>query len=193
MGSIFGDYQTLFKLTANCHYEAKNEELDPVTRKPLDSSFMCCLGKTFLDIAELYPKTAENIRQRAIERRAIHMHYMIQAENSAEELNLEQIRRSSEQSIDDNHQNIVEESELDLNIAERVSPFTTAVESGSFPQISDLPQSFYDEPTFFKDEHYTQSHDDAEKDVEAICKSVMEVLEGMQNACSMIAAKKKYA
>ena len=44
---------------------------------------MCVEKRTFLDLCELYPKTAENLKMRGLERRAVYLKYMKQEDSNA--------------------------------------------------------------------------------------------------------------
>lgn len=43
------------------------------------SKFMGCERGVVEELCELYPKTAENLKQRALEKRHVYMHYMRKA------------------------------------------------------------------------------------------------------------------
>ena len=76
--SYFGDYQILYNLKSNIVFktlphldERKNGPADPMP----DIIFMCISKKDLLDLCELFPQTAENIKRRSLERR---LRFMIQ-------------------------------------------------------------------------------------------------------------------
>lgn len=72
-GCIFGDYFVLFNLDSNIAFKvASNEENIP-------AKFMACDRKVVDELCALYPQTAENLKQRSLEKRAIYLHYMLKA------------------------------------------------------------------------------------------------------------------
>ena len=81
-GNIFGDYQVLFDLQSNIIYEvaARDDvEADPEDPDPsvnINSKFMGCEAGVVEELCELYPKTAENLKMRSLEKRAVYHYYM---------------------------------------------------------------------------------------------------------------------
>lgn len=63
--SFFGDYQILLNLKSIYNYRTyfKSGQEYELTK------LMCVHYKTFLEICELYPKTADNFKTRSLERR----------------------------------------------------------------------------------------------------------------------------
>lgn len=71
-GSIFGDYQVFYELNSNMIIKTFSDDEMSI---PL-SKFMGCERGVVEELCELYPKTAENLKQRALEKRHVYMHYM---------------------------------------------------------------------------------------------------------------------
>lgn len=71
-GSIFGDYQVFYHLNSNMIIKTFSDDEMSI---PL-SKFMGCERGVVEELCELYPKTAENLKQRALEKRHVYMHYM---------------------------------------------------------------------------------------------------------------------
>lgn len=72
--SYFGDYQILFKLKSIFNYKTylRYDRMRSPTeneRRELTTVFMCLDAKIFLNLCELYPKTATNLKFRSLERR----------------------------------------------------------------------------------------------------------------------------
>lgn len=72
--SYFGDFQILFDLKSNMIYKTLETIDDDKTKgqqsEPLsDILFMCVEKQKVLELCELFPQTAENIKERARERR----------------------------------------------------------------------------------------------------------------------------
>ena len=72
--SFFGDYQTLFELKSVYNYKTYvryDRTKSPTDNEKVDSItvFMCIDKKVFMNLCELYPKTASNLRFRGLERR----------------------------------------------------------------------------------------------------------------------------
>jgi len=72
--SFFGDYQVLFELKSVYNYKTyvKYDRLKSPTENENETSttvFMCIDKKVFTNLCELYPKTANNLRFRGLERR----------------------------------------------------------------------------------------------------------------------------
>ena len=63
--SYFGDYQIIYDLKSNIVFRAANLQEN--------TFFMCVSKKVFLNLCELFPSTAENIKARSLERRAFFM------------------------------------------------------------------------------------------------------------------------
>ena len=63
--SIFGDYQIICDLKSNIVY--KTAKHAPSTR------FMCVTRKVFMNLCDLFPVTAENLKVRGLHKR---MHYL---------------------------------------------------------------------------------------------------------------------
>lgn len=61
--SIFGDYQIICDLKSNIVFQTVS------TLAGGDTRFMCVSKKVFLRLCDLFPVTAENIRNRALLRR----------------------------------------------------------------------------------------------------------------------------
>jgi hypothetical protein len=77
-GHIFGDYQVFFDLSSNIHFQVAPDEehefVDPLSTKM--TTFMCCDKAVVQDLCELYPRTAENLKLRSLEKRAVFLHCM---------------------------------------------------------------------------------------------------------------------
>ena len=73
--SYFGDYQILFNLKSNLEF--KTFSPDSLDNKAIKSQlntlpyiiFMCVKDETFQDLCSLFPLTAKNLKQKALERR----------------------------------------------------------------------------------------------------------------------------
>lgn len=63
--SIFGDYQIISDLKSNIVFKTAKHE--PQTR------FMCVSKKVFMNLCDLFPVTAENLKARGLQKR---MHYL---------------------------------------------------------------------------------------------------------------------
>lgn len=74
-GSIFGDYQVFYDLNSNMIIKTFSDDDMSI---PL-SKFMGVQRGVVEELCELYPKTAENLKQRALEKRHVYMHYMRKA------------------------------------------------------------------------------------------------------------------
>jgi hypothetical protein len=76
--SFFGDYQMLFELKSVYNYKTYvkyDRTLSPCQNEAQQATtvFMCLNKNVFKDLCELYPKTADNLKLRGLERReAIH-------------------------------------------------------------------------------------------------------------------------
>ena len=73
-GTVFGDYQVFYGLNSNMTVRTVIDENVPI------SKFMGCERGVVEDLCDLYPKTAENLQQRALEKRHVWMHYMRKAD-----------------------------------------------------------------------------------------------------------------
>ena len=70
--SYFGDYQILLSLKSNCEFktcEEPPEDKKIATNMPSDTTFYCIKNETLLELCDLFPQTAENLKYRAHERR----------------------------------------------------------------------------------------------------------------------------
>lgn len=69
-GTIFGDYQIFYDIKSAMGYEVAKKNLLGQSHGEA-ATFMCCTEDVFEHLCYLYPKTAENLRQKSLERRAI--------------------------------------------------------------------------------------------------------------------------
>lgn len=74
--SYFGDFQILLELKSNMEYktppvpkETENEHVHKFIDNMPDIQLMCVSKEKLLQLCDLFPQTAENIKQRARERR----------------------------------------------------------------------------------------------------------------------------
>jgi len=71
--SYFGDYQILYNLKSNIVFKTlahTPDEKKPATNEPMpDIIFMCISKDALLELCDLFPQTAENIKRRSLERR----------------------------------------------------------------------------------------------------------------------------
>ena len=71
--SYFGDYQILYNLKSNIVFKTlahTPDEKKPTTNEPMpDIIFMCISKDALLELCDLFPQTAENIKRRSLERR----------------------------------------------------------------------------------------------------------------------------
>lgn len=64
--STFGDYQILFNLKSNLVFKTHK---DPEQEYGPDIIFMCVAKDVLLELCDLFPQTAENIKRRSLEAR----------------------------------------------------------------------------------------------------------------------------
>lgn len=161
-GTIFGDYQSIFKLTSNINFQAAPDIPGFVPDEKMPVSLMCCATKTFHEICELYPKTFEDLKRRALERRAVHMHYLMQAEAQPSE----QMGSVGSFTVDDGapvvSRSSMKKQQTDVETPEaskRISPFSECEDFrvDMFPDVSLLPAEYFENPEFFPDEYYKKS------------------------------------
>ena len=69
--SYFGDYQILYNLKSNLVFKTMEPEMEDSNQNPeFNSIIFMCIDKTLLlDLCDLFPQTAENIKRRSKERR----------------------------------------------------------------------------------------------------------------------------
>ena len=67
--SYFGDFQILFDLKSNLIYKTHEQPLKNEQEVLPDILFMCVEKKKIQQLCSLFPQTAENIKERARERR----------------------------------------------------------------------------------------------------------------------------
>ena len=71
--SYFGDYQILHNLKSNIIFRtltpASTDESKRKKEQEMDILFMCIDREVLLELCELFPQTAENIKKRSLERR----------------------------------------------------------------------------------------------------------------------------
>ena len=78
-GNIFGDYQVICDLVSNISFNVAHRVSGDEYGQPgeaVNSKFMCCEKGVVEDLIELYPNTGENLRMRALEKRAVFLYYM---------------------------------------------------------------------------------------------------------------------
>ena len=75
--SVFGDYQILYKLKSNIVFKTAYAN-NRLSREQNTTFLMCVEKRTFLDLCELYPKTAEDLKVRALEKRQVYLKYLNQ-------------------------------------------------------------------------------------------------------------------
>lgn len=75
-GNVFGDYQIINDLTSNIIFKVGFKEDSENEGQGLNSKFMGCERGVVEDLCDLYPKTAENLKMRSLEKRAIYLYYM---------------------------------------------------------------------------------------------------------------------
>lgn len=71
--SYFGDYQILHNLKSNIIFRTLSHTGDESKRQKeqeMDILFMCVDRDTLLELCDLFPQTAENIKKRSLERRS---------------------------------------------------------------------------------------------------------------------------
>ena len=71
--SYFGDYQILHNLKSNIIFRTLShtgEESKRQNEQEMDILFMCIDREVLLELCELFPQTAENIKKRSLERRS---------------------------------------------------------------------------------------------------------------------------
>lgn len=67
--SYFGDYQILLNLKSNLIYKTHMAKNEAESSEPSNIIFMCIEKQALNYLCELFPRTAENITKRSIERR----------------------------------------------------------------------------------------------------------------------------
>lgn len=70
--SYFGDFQILMNLKSNLEYKTFQQADDPHAAEQ-DILFMCCNHEVFMELCDLFPQTAQNLKERAKKRRVIFM------------------------------------------------------------------------------------------------------------------------
>lgn len=115
---------------------------------------MCVEKNVFLDNCELYPQTAKNIKVRALEKRAVFMHYMLQAESKTKE----QQKYIEAEGREDLRKKLMQQ------LKQRKDLFDDEImeDYHSFPKIRNLPNEYLNNPRFFAEEQYKAT--DQEKD-----------------------------
>jgi hypothetical protein len=73
--SVFGDYQILCDLNSNIVFKT--------TKYRTDTKFMCVSKKVFLNLCELFPISAENIKKRSLEKRLSYLREMERLDKSS--------------------------------------------------------------------------------------------------------------
>ena len=67
---FFGDYQILYDLKSNCVFKTLEENSDDdMSLVPDDTIFMCCAKDRLLELCDMFPETAENIKATSLLRR----------------------------------------------------------------------------------------------------------------------------
>ena len=84
--SVFGDYAVLFGLVSNILMRSQDfpESADgrggghaggPLRAEDRQSRFMCCRSEVFRDLCELYPETRERVKEMALLKRELYLHF----------------------------------------------------------------------------------------------------------------------
>ena len=74
-GSVFGDYQLLFKLKSVFQYVASSDEPSDGCIKDTEVRFMGVHNQIFENLLELYPKTQQALQHSCLIKREILIHY----------------------------------------------------------------------------------------------------------------------
>eukprot|EP00347_Sterkiella_histriomuscorum_P018484 403345342 len=88
--SVFGDYQIFYDLKSNINFKTKS--------KGENVRFMCVAKKVFLNLCDLFPITAENLRVQGLRRRAFFTKAMEQLDSKSSK-NLQALKRSIKKKI----------------------------------------------------------------------------------------------
>lgn len=115
--SYFGDYQILSNLKSNIVFKTlspNNEDDRSGTTEPMpDIIFMCISKNELLELCELFPQTAENIKRRSLERR---QRFMLQKNTNSKRYDEKLKNKKQDQSstsIDQKQDGMNEEMPLD--------------------------------------------------------------------------------
>ena len=82
--AVFGDYLLLFDLKSNILFRTMDDpeyqfKIFSEIPEHLQTSLMCCKASFFTELCELYPKTHKRLRELALHKRDIYMHFMKKA------------------------------------------------------------------------------------------------------------------
>ena len=163
-GNIFGDYQVLFGLTTNIIYEVAHRddvEIDPENPlQNINSKFMGVEAGVVEELCELYPKTAENLKMRSLEKRAVYLYYMGEPSST--------IRRQIKQ----NQNN--ERSSRSLKSHINWQPITE--ESPICDLIKVIPSEEMTNPVFLKEEGVEEEDDEATNEIKEITDNCVDLM-----------------